>query len=521
MANKIEIDIVANDKTSGAIKSIGGSFTELNSAIMIGEKVLGYMAKAYEMTVGAAQTYDQQVYELMLKTGGTADETSRLIQVLDDTGIEYGVLETAMKFAVKNGIDPNIKSLAKLADEYNALNSPVAKGQLLMAKFGRSGLEMARAMEMGGDALRQMNSEMSGGLILTEANIKASEEYRKNMDTMNDSVLGLKVSIGNELIPALNEQVLESNALIKSLQEQGYWYTMLHQWSIRSAASKKDETVEVNYATQSYNAMMLSINKAAEANRDAVAPTKDETAALKEQSAALDATNKALMKHNDQTMSIIGSLQSSWESYQSSYAAAQSDMSLNDDQRKAKLAELSAAYELETNKIILSMTAQVLASDGLTTKEMAYLLEAGKSYGIYSDSVVAAGMKAIDQIDALNRHLNELPQGRTFTFTVLQQGNLEAFYSTANMGGRGASHKASGGPVTAGTPYIVGEQGQEMFVPSQNGTIIPNNRLGGSVINISINTPALIGSGVAARDALLPILREGVRQLQSEGALPL
>ena len=92
MANKIEIDIVANDKTSGAIKGIGGSFTELNSAIMIGEKVLGYMAKAYEMTAGAAQTYDQQVYELMLKTGGTADETSRLIQVLDDTGIEYGVL---------------------------------------------------------------------------------------------------------------------------------------------------------------------------------------------------------------------------------------------------------------------------------------------------------------------------------------------------------------------------------------------------------------------------------------------
>ncbi len=42
------------------------------------------------------------------------------------------------------------------------------------------------------------------------------------------------------------------------------------------------------------------------------------------------------------------------------------------------------------------------------------------------------------------------------------------------------SGRASGGPVSAGTPYIVGEQGQELFVPSTNGTIIPNGALGGS-----------------------------------------
>lgn len=34
-------------------------------------------------------------------------------------------------------------------------------------------------------------------------------------------------------------------------------------------------------------------------------------------------------------------------------------------------------------------------------------------------------------------------------------------------------HMATGGPVTAGTPYIVGERGEELFVPQQSGTIIP------------------------------------------------
>lgn len=38
--------------------------------------------------------------------------------------------------------------------------------------------------------------------------------------------------------------------------------------------------------------------------------------------------------------------------------------------------------------------------------------------------------------------------------------------------------KASGGYVQSGQPYIVGERGAELFVPSQSGNIIPNDKLG-------------------------------------------
>jgi TP901 family phage tail tape measure protein len=44
--------------------------------------------------------------------------------------------------------------------------------------------------------------------------------------------------------------------------------------------------------------------------------------------------------------------------------------------------------------------------------------------------------------------------------------------------GGGIPGLAAGGPVTAGVPYIVGERGEEMFVPNVNGTIIPNHELG-------------------------------------------
>ena len=46
--------------------------------------------------------------------------------------------------------------------------------------------------------------------------------------------------------------------------------------------------------------------------------------------------------------------------------------------------------------------------------------------------------------------------------------------------------RANGGAVSAGKSYIVGERGAEMFVPSSNGTIVPNGGMGGT-INITVN----------------------------------
>ncbi len=66
----------------------------------------------------------------------------------------------------------------------------------------------------------------------------------------------------------------------------------------------------------------------------------------------------------------------------------------------------------------------------------------------------------------------------------------------ANAGGGGFGHRAIGGSVQAGQPYMVGERGQEMFVPNQSGSIIPNNKMGGGsgvVVNQTIN----ISTGVA------------------------
>lgn len=55
----------------------------------------------------------------------------------------------------------------------------------------------------------------------------------------------------------------------------------------------------------------------------------------------------------------------------------------------------------------------------------------------------------------------------------------------------GFAAKASGGPITAGMPYLVGERGPEIIVPRQNANVIPNGRIGGqnNYITLTVETP--------------------------------
>jgi hypothetical protein len=51
----------------------------------------------------------------------------------------------------------------------------------------------------------------------------------------------------------------------------------------------------------------------------------------------------------------------------------------------------------------------------------------------------------------------------------------------------GLEGRASGGPVSSNTPYMVGENGPELFVPRQGGTIIPNGQGIGTQLSVVLN----------------------------------
>lgn len=88
------------------------------------------------------------------------------------------------------------------------------------------------------------------------------------------------------------------------------------------------------------------------------------------------------------------------------------------------------------------------------------------------------------------------PKGSAASRTIIPFGSVDV------------SKRASGGPVTGGMPYLVGERGPELFLPSSNGSIVPNNALGGTTV-INING---IVDAESARRSIQRLIQESSRR---------
>ncbi len=71
-------------------------------------------------------------------------------------------------------------------------------------------------------------------------------------------------------------------------------------------------------------------------------------------------------------------------------------------------------------------------------------------------------------------------------------GLLASLASVASSLFGGAPGRATGGPVTGGQAYMVGERGPELFVPTASGRIAAAGTPSGGTINVTVNvaTPA-------------------------------
>lgn len=174
---------------------------------------------------------------------------------------------------------------------------------------------------------------------------------------------------------------------------------------------------------------------------------------------------------------------------------------------------------MEEGKRLFEETRTQMEQLAATEAHLAELLDAGAiSWDTYSRAVFAAGEKLegikepLDQMteftkeaarnmqDAMADGFFDIMQGKfgdmatSFKQTIDRMvANLLAsqlmnfltgdFGKTGNLGGWLGGlidgMRAEGGPVAAGSAYLVGERGPELFMPRQSGTIIPNG--GGAV----------------------------------------
>jgi hypothetical protein len=204
-------------KTKTALGSTGGEVQRLSSISVLSFAAMAGAAykvgKTFVDLASDAMKYALQVKDMARITGDTVQETSMLIQAADDARITYDELTAAMRLAVKQGIDPSLEGMMKLADQYNAIQDPIERDQFLLDTFGRAGLKMGRMMEMGSAGIKASADEAERlGLVLDGMDIESAQRYFTSLDTAKDSVEGLKIALGTDLIPIFTEVVNTVNA---------------------------------------------------------------------------------------------------------------------------------------------------------------------------------------------------------------------------------------------------------------------------------------------------------------------
>lgn len=171
-----------------------------------------------------------------------------------------------------------------------------------------------------------------------------------------------------------------------------------------------------------------------------------------------------------------------------------------------QISDLETAHDKATKKIVYDNLLQKLSVDGISDAEFAMAQQMGVALGIFTQS-------SADQATALNTLTSAVAEGKlsqedfaiavglgekavldlaaainglknktvTITTVFVQTGNpnVQVNATGANVGGTYyGPPRASGGPVYAGRSYMVGERGPEPFIPSTNGTILPNGSSG-------------------------------------------
>ena len=126
------------------------------------------------------------------------------------------------------------------------------------------------------------------------------------------------------------------------------------------------------------------------------------------------------------------------------------------------------------------------------------------------EDAILSGQKLGEVVRSLGRDLVRL------VFQQMVTQRLASGIATL-LGAPPIPVRAMGGPVSSGSPYVVGEKGPELFVPHASGTIVPNHKMGssggGGSGGVTVNYK--IAAGVS-RAELVPILEQERRRLKAE-----
>ena len=241
----------------------------------------------------------------------------------------------------------------------------------------------------------------------------------------------------------------------------------------------------MNSLTQNGRKIQESVNEVLDATSRKIKEISDK----REEAVSKEADPRLIAAYDEQIakLQIMGNEFATLAGEQSAASIeAQNTFSYGWNQAFAQYAEDAENYATIGKDMFSAVT-------GSMSRAIDQFVESGKfSFKDFASSVIKDLIKIQLQAQAtalFNKGL-KLIMGAVSAYS----GGASAIGAGSLEGGEGAlsfpiDMRANCGTVSGGSPYMVGERGPEIFMPSRSGTVIPNNNLGGmgGVTNITNN----------------------------------
>lgn len=184
-----------SQKTGIAVETLSGFKLAADKSDLSLQSLATGLARM-SRTVSEAQLGMKEYQEILQRAGLAAVDSTGKMRSMDDM-------------------------LYDLADKFKGMPDGVEKTALAMDIFGRAGMEMIPLLNLGSEGLKKEREEAERlGLVMSGPTAQASEKFNDELTTLKKALLGLTLSIGQELLPMFQNIV---EGLVKIVEGFGRW----------------------------------------------------------------------------------------------------------------------------------------------------------------------------------------------------------------------------------------------------------------------------------------------------------
>ncbi len=552
MAKSILDIIIKLSKEGGADKEVVKALVSVKSSILETAAVAGALVgagiaikKIFDETAGTFINYANEVRRVSDATGATAEDSSKLIQVLDDLKISEDELEKAVAKSGKT-YDFSINGLAKMSDEYLKLNGNEERAAFMQERFGKQWISFVPVMQRGGQAIREAADSVEHSLILTQTGIDQARKYEIAVDSLNDAWTGLKISVGGFILPPVTDflnGIRDTNRAIEIVTASGrnwqYITAQQRQEALATAAAEREHSDALIMVDQAQQDAATSADMLAQANKgiltDAIATTKSQDDYVAKQADVQKAIDELLEKkkklypwEKDKIDEINGKIEEqkqAWKDNEDAFKKAMTEkfalmtidaIEMSDGAKgfsdtemqkaKAVLTTLGITKEADIEQqIAQQMLLTALQNNILTVPE----------YGKAWEQVSADGVVSIDEVTAA---ILRIPKETHLSFIIDQYGSMP-IPQAPNKKGKQAIPFAEGGSFIVPSAY--GNEGFSlggMATASAGEQITISPHGSPNIFSFYLNYSP--GVSLGTRQEIMQWVEQGVRKMQAEGKLP-